>query len=232
MNKTPHNTPSCIVPAKIFDCFASLSHEEKELLEKSKKQVKFKKGETITKQGAFASHIVYLQEGLAKVYLEGNQNDLILKIVANNNFISLSSVFDGNDTFIYSVSAYVDSVVTLISIDIFKQLLRKNIEFSNQIINRLNANTAQIYGRIYCITRKQSHGRVADIILCLSENVFKTREFKLNISRNDLADLTGLSSESVIKIFKELKSEKIIDVDGKNIKVLDYDRLQHISNYG
>ncbi|MDA3907342.1 MAG: Crp/Fnr family transcriptional regulator [Bacteroidales bacterium] len=232
MYKTPISTPSCIVPAKIFDCFTSLTKEEAELLEKSKKEVLFKKGETITKQGAFASHIVYLNSGLAKVYLEGNQNDLILKIVAENNFLSLSSVFDGNDTFIYSVSAYVDSKVTLISIDVFKQLLRKNIEFSNQIINRLNANTAQIYGRVYCITRKQSHGRVADIILCLSENVFKTREFKLNISRNDLADLTGLSSESVIKIFKEFKSEKLINVEGKNIKILDYDKLEQISHYG
>jgi len=232
MNKSPNNTPSCIVPTSFFNCFDSLSEEEKELLERSKKEVRFKKGEILAKQGAFASHVLFLNNGLAKVYLEGNQNDLILKIVAENNFIALSSVFDGNDAFVYSVSAYVDSVVTLISTDVFKQLLRKNLEFSNQIINRLNANTAQIYGRIYCITRKQSNGRVADIILCLSENVFKTREFKLNISRNDLADLTGLSSESVIKIFKELKSEKIIDVDGKNIKVLDYDRLQHISNYG
>ena len=231
MNRT-NNSPSCIVPTSFFNCFDSLSEEEKELLERSKKEVRFKKGEILAKQGAFASHVLFLNNGLAKVYLEGNQNDLILKIVAENNFIALSSVFDGNDAFVYSVSAYVDSVVTLISIDVFKQLLRKNLEFSNQIINRLNANTAQIYGRIYCITRKQSNGRVADIILCLSENVFKTREFKLNISRNDLADLTGLSSESVIKIFKELKSEKIIDVDGKNIKVLDYDRLQHISNYG
>ncbi|MBN1649687.1 MAG: Crp/Fnr family transcriptional regulator [Bacteroidales bacterium] len=232
MNNTTVLPPSCIVPSKLFGCFASLSEEENDFLEKNKKLVKFKKGEIIAKQGAFASHIVYLEKGLAKVYLEGNQNDLILKIVAENNFIALSSVFDGNDSFVYSVSAYVDSVATLISVDVFKQILRKNIEFSNQIINRLNANTAQIYGRFYCISRKQSHGRVADIILCLSENVFKTREFKLNISRNDLADLTGLSSESVIKIFKELKSEKIIDVDGKNIKVLDFERLEQISHYG
>lgn len=232
MNIRSNTPPSCIVPANFFNCFDSLTEEQTELLIKSKKEVKFKKGEIIAKQGAFASHVIYLEKGLAKVYLEGNQNDLILKIVAGSNFVALSSVFDGNDSFVYSVSAYVETVVTLISIDVFKQLLRSNIGFSNQIINRLNANTAQIYGRIYCITRKQSNGRVADILLCLSENVFKMREFTLNISRNDLADLTGLSAESVIRIFKTLKSEKIIDVNGKNIKVLDYDRLQHISNYG
>ncbi len=224
--------PSCIVNSTHFDCFEHLTKEEAELLETNKRDVKFKKGEMIAKQGSFASHVVFLKEGLVKVYLEGNQKDLILKIVPDNHFLSLSSVFDGNNTFIYSVSTYMDSTATLISIDIFKQLVRNNAKFAHQIINVLNTNTAQIYGRFYCLSRKQSHGRVADIILCLSENVFNTKKFKLNISRNDLADLTGLSSESVNRIFKEFKEDKLIDIDGKSISVLDFDKLQEISTYG
>lgn len=224
--------PSCIVDSAHFSCLDYLTEEETALLDANKKDVKFKKGEVIVKQGSFASHVIFLKEGLAKVFLEGNQKDLILKIVPGNHFLSLSSVYDGNDSFIYSVSTYVDSVATLISIDVFKQLVRKNAKFAMQIINLLNTNTAQIYGRFYCISRKQSHGRVADILLCLAENVFKATKFKLNISRNDLADLTGLSPESVIRIFKEFKDEGIISVSGKDIKVLKYDRLRDISLYG
>ena len=230
-----HNTitaPSCIVNTKHFNCFEHLTKEEAELLEANKRDVKFKKGEMISKQGSFASHVVFLKQGLVKVYLEGNQKDLILKIVPDNHFLSLSSVFDGNNTFVYSVSTYMDSTATLISVDIFKQLIRNNAKFATQIINVLNTNTAQIYGRFYCLSRKQSHGRVADIILCLAENVFNTKNFKLNISRNDLADLTGLSSESVNRIFKEFKEDKLIDIDGKSISVLDFDKLQDISLYG
>lgn len=224
--------PSCIVNSSHFNCFDYLTEEEAALLAANKREVKFKKGEIIAKQGSFASHVIFLKKGLVKVYLEGNQKDLILKIVPDDHLVSLSSVFDGNDSFIYSVSAYVESTVSLISVDIFKQLVRNNAKFATQIINLLNTNTAQIYGRFYCISRKQSHGRVADILLCLAENVFKTGEFKLNISRNDLADLTGLSSESVIRIFKEFKNDKLIDVDGKMIKVLDFDKLKEISLYG
>lgn len=224
--------PSCIVNTSHFNCFDYLTEEEAALLSANKRDVKFKKGETIAKQGSFASHVIFLKEGLVKVYLEGNQKDLILKIVPDNHFVSLSSIFDGNDSFIYSVSTYVDSTATLISVDVFKQLIRRNPRFATQIINLLNSNTAQIYGRFYCISRKQSHGRVADILLCLAENVFRTGEFKLNISRNDLADLTGLSAESVIRIFKEFKEERLIDVNGKMIKVLDFEKLKEISLYG
>ena len=226
------SAPSCIVNTSHFNCFDYLTEEETKLLDSNKRDVFFKKGETIVKQGSFASHVIFLKKGLVKVYLEGPQKDLILKIVPDDHFVSLSSVFDGNDTFIYSVSTYVDSTATLVGIDVFKQLIRSNSKFAAQIINLLNSNTAQIYGRFYCISRKQSHGRVADIILCLAENVFHAQSFNLNISRNDLADLTGLSAESVIRIFKEFKEEKLIDVSGKQIKVLEFDKLKEISTYG
>jgi len=229
-----HNVapPTCVVSTPHINCFAFLSEEENALLNANSRDVKFKKGEIIAKQGSFASHVIYLKEGLVKVYLEGDQKDLILKIVTNDHFVSLSSVFDGNDSFIYSVSTYSDSVATLINIDIFKQLIRNNSKFAAQMINLLNANTAQIYGRFYCLTRKQSHGRVADIIMCLSENIFCSLSFKLNLSRNDLADLTGLSSESVTRILKEFKSSSIIKLDYKDISILDYTRLKDISTYG
>jgi len=224
--------PTCVVNTPHFNCFEYLNEEEGELLRANQRTVKYKKGEVIAKQGSFASHVIFLNKGLVKVYLEGDQKDLILKIVTDKHFVSLSSVFDGNDSFIYSVSSYIDSEATLINIDVFKQLIRKNSIFASQIINLLNSNTAQVYGRFYCLTRKQSHGRVADIIMCLSENIFQSINFKLNLSRNDLADLTGLSSESVTRILKEFKESSIIELNNKSIKILDYDRLKDISLYG
>ncbi|MCK5847556.1 MAG: Crp/Fnr family transcriptional regulator [Bacteroidales bacterium] len=228
-NTTP---PTCVVSTPHINIFEYLTKEEAELLNINQRNVKFKKGEILAKQGSFASHVIFLRSGLAKVYLEGDQKDLILKIVTNNHFVSLSSVFDGNDSFIYSVSTYVDSEATLFNIDAFKQVLRSNSKFSAQIINLLNANTAQVYGRFYCLTRKQSHGRVADIIMCLSENIFESHSFNLNLSRNDLADLTGLSSESVTRIFKEFRDSNIIEINNKDINILDYQRLKDISTYG
>jgi CRP/FNR family transcriptional regulator len=155
-----------------------------------------------------------------------------LKIVPSNFIIGLPAVYEGNNTFPYSVSTYTHSIVSLIDINLFKQLLNSNPKFAVKVINILNEDTALIYGRFFCLTMKQAHGRVADILLCLANRVFKSLSFDLPISRNDLADLTGLSSESVIRILKEFSDQGIIQKDGKKFALLDPDRLQKISKIG
>jgi len=224
--------PSCVVENQHISCFDYLTEEEKKIIDDHKVDIKYKKGEIIAKQGSFASHVIFLKEGLVKVYLEGNPKDLIIKIIPDSHLITLSSIFEGNNTFLYSAAAYLESTASLIDADIFKQIIRTNAKFASKIINILNENTAQVYGRFYCLTRKQSHGRVADILLCLSQRVYKTKKFGLALSRNDLADLTGLSPESVIRILKEFKDEKLIEVSGKNIEILSFKSLENISQYG
>jgi len=223
---------SCVVENKHIACFDYLTQKEREILDRHTINVKYKRGEIIAKQGSFASHVILLKEGLVKVYLEGNPKDLIIKIIPDNHLITLSSIYDGNNTFLYSASSYMESTASLIDADIFKQLIRGNALFAAMIINILNENTAQVYGRFYSLTRKQAHGRVADILLCLSQHVYKSPRFNLVLSRNDLADLTGLSPESVIRIFKEFREEKLIDVQGKQMEILNFEALEKISAYG
>jgi CRP/FNR family transcriptional regulator len=223
---------NCTVDSPAVSCFDTLSEEEKEIVRKNQIDINYRKGEIICKQGSFASHIMYLREGLAKIYLEGKPKNLIIKIAPSNQLIGLPSLFDGNNTFLYSSMTYLDSKVSLIDINVFKQLLRRNANFASEVINILNENTVQTYSRFFCLTRKQLHGRLADIIICLSQRIFKAETFDLAISRSDLAELTGMSTESVIRIIKDFKDDKIIQVSGKNIKILDYDKLRKISEVG
>jgi CRP/FNR family transcriptional regulator len=224
-------TPSCVADNPHISCFEVLTEKEKKIIDDHKVEITYKKGEIIAKQGSFASHVIFLKEGLVKVYLEGNPKDLIVKIIPESHLITLSSIYEGNNTFLYSAAAYLESTASLIDADIFKQLIRTNSLFASKIINILNENTAQVYGRFYCLTRKQSHGRVADILLCLSQRVYKNKKFNLALSRNDLADLTGLSTESVIRIIKEFKDEKLIEVTGKHIEILNFKAIENISHY-
>lgn len=224
--------PSCVVENQHISCFDVLTEEEQKVVNDHKVDIKYKKGEIIAKQGSFASHVIFLKEGLVKVFLEGNTKELILKIIPSERLITLSSIYEGNNTFLYSCATYIDSTATLIDADIFKQLMRTNSKFAAKIINILNENTAQVYGRFYALTCKQSHGRVADILLCLSQRIYKAPQFDLALSRNDLADLTGLSPESVIRILKEFKDEKLIEVKGKSMEILKPESLTKISFYG
>jgi len=223
---------SCTVSNAKCICFELLTEEEQELLEKNSIEVNYKKGEVICKHGTFASHIIYLREGLTKVYLEGLNDSLILKIITSGNLIGLSSLTEDSNVFSYSAMTYVDSKASLIDINIFRQLINQNATFASSIINILCENTQQTFGRFFCLTHKQLYGRMADILLCLSEKIFKLSKFELNLSRKELAELTGMSTESVIRMLKKFKDDGIIETSGKNIKIINYDLLKKISEYG
>jgi cAMP-binding proteins - catabolite gene activator and regulatory subunit of cAMP-dependent protein kinases len=209
-----------------------LTPEERTLIDEHSVSLKFKKGETVCKQGGFASHIFFLEEGLVKVYLEERDNNLILTLATNHSVLGLPSIFEGNNKLPYSISTYIDSKIRMIDIQVFKQLLKQNSNFSFRIINMLNESTAQIYGRFYSLTQKQLHGRLADILLCMANRIFKSSTFELPLSRADLGDLTGMSTESVIRMMKEFKDDGLIDMHCKNVELLDLARMERISNFG
>ena len=209
-----------------------LTDEERVLIDEHSVSLAFKKGETVCKRGAFATHIYFLEEGLVKVYLEEKNKNLILTLFTKNNLLGLSSIFEGNNKLPYSVSTYTDSRIRMIDIQVFRQLLNQNSRFSYRIVNLLNEKTSQIYGRFFSLTQKQLHGRMADILLCLSNRIFKSKSFDLPLSRADLGDLTGMSTESVIRIMKEFKDDGLIDMQCKSIELLDFARLERISEFG
>lgn len=223
---------TCTVNNSRIACFSELTDEQQELVEASKVTLRYKKGENICKQGSFASHIIFLKAGLVKVYLEGNPKNLILKITPPNSLIGLPSIYDGNNTFLYSASTYIDSEVELIDIELFKKLIKDNAHFAYKVINTLNENTVQTYGRFYCLTNKQMHGRLADILLCLSQRIFRNEKFNLPLTRADLAELTGMSTESVVRVMKDFKDDGLIETEGKDIKLLNCEMLLKISNVG
>lgn len=222
----------CTIQNYTCRCFEKLTPDEQILLDRASVTVRYKKGELICKQGGLASHMFYMENGLAKVYLDDGVNSLVLKVVSTGNLLGLSTISSDNQTYQYSATTYIDSVVKQIDIQIFKQLLSENPAFSKEVIAILGANSAQINGRFFCFTHKQSFGRIADILLCLADRIFKEREFDLPLSRKDLAELCGMSQETVVRMLKKFDEEGLIQIKGKFFRIIDYDRLRKISEKG
>lgn len=229
-NETTMN--SCTLNTAVENCFQTLTDEEMLLLENNLVTVSYKKGEILCKQGTLASHIMYICHGLVKIYMEKEAGSLILKVLPAGNLIGLTALLDNNNVFRYSAYAYQDCRLRLIDIRIFKQLIKQNNDFASQVINLLCENQIQTQTRFFAFTQKQSFGRIADTLMCLSTNIFKTDEFELPLSRKELAELTGLTSESVIRILSKFKLDKVIGIEGKIFKILDKEKLQQISEYG
>jgi CRP/FNR family transcriptional regulator len=76
------------------------------------------------------------------------------------------------------------------------------------------------------------HGRMADILLCLAQRIFKNDIFNLPLSRFELAELTGMSTESVIRVMKDFKEDGLIKFEGKDIELVNIEMLLKISEVG
>jgi CRP/FNR family transcriptional regulator len=82
------------------------------------------------------------------------------------------------------------------------------------------------------IAHKQSNGRIADILLFLSHNIYNSKSFTLSLSRQELADFAGCSKELIIHTMQKFNSDGILSISGKNIEILDIERLHSISKIG
>jgi len=213
-------------------CFDVLTDDQRELINKKQVEVFYKKGEIIAKHGAFASHIIQLDEGLVKVYLEDNNDTLILKIIGPGSLIGLSALSDEGDTFKFTAAAYKDSVARLIDISTMKYLVRENGVFASKIINIMSDNANQINNRFFFMTNRQSYGRLADLLLCLSGNIFRSPKFDLGLTRKELAELAGMSTENVVRVLKSFQNDGLIEVDGKSMMIIDPDGLRRLCSIG
>lgn len=223
---------SCSIGSNSMECLKLLSAEEFKYLTDQMVDVYYQKGEMICKQGTFASHVMIIQEGLVKSFLEWNGENLILQIFAPINVIGLSTLFDGNTVFQHSVQAYVESKVSLIEIGAFRQIMNNNAQFSSKMVSLLAEQGAIINGRFYCLTKKQTYGRLADVIICLANRIYKTQKFPLHLSRKDFAELSGMSIESIARILTKFKSDGLIEINNEYVEIIDFDKLSMISQKG
>lgn len=212
--------------------FELLSPEEKDIILNNSTHLKFKKGETICKQGAFSNHIMAVTEGLVKTYLEGsNDKNLIIDILKPVQWIGLSSIYK-EPTYNFTAAAIIDSSICFIEKKSFIKILEQNSQFSNQIIGRLCRSSKHFFDKITSLGNKQLHGRFADALLYLSKRVAKNEVIDLAITRREIGELAGISTESAIRLLSELNHDGIIQLDGKKIIVLKENLLEKLSQIG
>jgi len=194
-------------------------------------EVSFKAGEIIFKQGTPSPHFVCITTGLAKIYIEGYGKNLILGLVKPVEYIFGPGIYVDNRHH-YSAAAVEDSTACLVDVNTYKQIIRENPDFAEEFIRRVSLQAIFNFDQFLSLTQKQMNGRIADALLYLSETIYCSNPFKMTISRQDLADLSGMSKESAIRILKEFKEDGILSVEGNNFHILQLQQLRKISETG
>lgn len=213
-------------------CFQMLSAEEIELVRASKTQVLFRKGDNLTKQGAFASYILFVVSGLAKQYIEGDSTkNYNLRIIKPGEFVGLSAVFTKN-TFHYSSIALTDCQVFLVEKDAIAMVAKQNGMFGFNIIKRYCEQNTDLFDTVRSILYKQMNGRMADTLLYINGLKTENTEIFQLLSRKDMADFAGISTESAVKLLKSFEKDGLIILKEKDIEVLNIEALVELGKRG
>ena len=213
-------------------CFQMLLPEEAEVVRASKTQVLFRKDDHLTKQGAFASYVLFIIDGFAKQYLEGDGiKNYNLRIVKPGEFLGLSAVFSEN-TFNYSTVAITDCHVFLVEKEAIAKVVKQNGMFGFNIIKRYCEQNTNLINTVRNLMYKQMNGRMADTLLYIDGVKNENKEIFQLLSRKDLADFAGISTESTVKLLKMFEKDGLIELNEKDIKILKHDALLEISRKG
>lgn len=219
------------------DCFfknvlcKGLSHEEFNGIFKSTKQISFQKGDIIFKQGEKTNFLIFLTHGLVKFVYNNNGKDLILTLEKSQTILGLANILN-EDINLFSIVAIEDCQGCIIDFMRIKLLFLNNRHFMLEITSISTRMFRESMFNFISMAYKQSNGRIADILLFLTENIYQSHSFKLSLSRQELSEFAGCSKELIIHTLQNFSTEGIIHISGKKIEILNIDRLHTISKFG
>jgi len=204
---------------------------ELDVLGNNSSQVQFGPGEIIIKQEAPTSSVAYVKSGLVKIHIKGPIRGKILNIVKAPAYLCLHSTF-GDNVNHFSATAIEKTTVCFIDSITFRNFIHENGDFAYQIIQDMGKGELRNFHNLINNAQKQNMGRVAEALLFFAKEIYGSNSFTLPVSRQELADLTGITRESASRIFTNFNNEKILKIEGRKISILKESLLTQISVNG
>jgi CRP-like cAMP-binding protein/CheY-like chemotaxis protein len=222
--KNIHGIDSFINEAKGIESLKKLS-EERDLRI-------YKKKDEIYREGNFPKGIYFINKGKVKTFRASESGkELITTLHNEGEFFGYLSLLQ-DEKYTNSASALEDCEIYMLPKEDFFSLLYKNADVSKKFIellsNNLRENETQLVKLAYNSVRK----RVAEALVKLSDKYKKPGDtkFSMNVSREDLANLVGTATETVIRTLSDFKDEKYIEISGSTITILNYEKLANLKN--
>lgn len=213
------------------NCFVYGNKKIDEFHDLEKKHIRYRKGETIVKEGTRVTEIFYVLDGIVKVYIEGPERNIIIKLLTSHDFIGLTSLF-GDDTYYFSATALKETKVCSIDREGIKNLSTQCCDFSRELSNWYCENYNIMLTKCLNLGLRQLHGKLANTLLYLNREKFRESDIPSYLSRKDLAELSGISVESVARILTEFSNDNIIELKGRRIEIRNLELLKEISKKG
>lgn len=212
-----------------------LTPEEKLFISDQVDMVRYKKNEIIYNAGDHPQNIMMLVVGKVRIYKEGiGQRQQIIRLLKPFDFFGFRAIITGDDHS-SSASALEACVVYKLNRDAFLQLLRTNNSFCYHVMLMIAEHLGSSEQQTVNLTQKHIRGRLAESLLTLKDNYGLDDDactIAMYMSREDLANMSNMTTSNAIRTLSQFASEGIISIDGRKIQILNENELKHISRIG
>lgn len=203
--------------------------ELKEFIQSNKKVRIYKSGEIVYDEGNHANNIYLIKAGVIKSHkIDEFGKELITKIYKAGEFFGYTS-FTENMPYLESSTAMEKSEVVAFSKDDLKKMLQKNHKLTLEFIQLLADNLVEFKEQLLQMAYGSVKKKTASTILQFTEKIPTKSVGTIKISRSDLASVAGIATESLIRTLSSLKKDGLIDIEGRNITVLDIEKLKRVN---
>ena len=212
--------------------FKNLTADEMEILNFEKDFRQYKRGDILYREGNRISGFFCVNSGIIKVFKTGfDGKEQIIRFAKPGDIIAYRSVLS-NELACTSAKVIEDCQVCFIPSEILIQFIKANSTFSLELLKLACHELGEANSFITDIAQKTVRERLAEILLLLVHEFGLDGESFLNISltREELANIVGTATESVIRLLSEFKTDKLVELKGRKIKILNKKELEKISN--
>lgn len=217
---------------ELWNC---LLPEEKRIVSENLTILHYKKGQIIYVEGEEPDNLWILLKGKVKKYKSGIGDRVqILRLYRPVQYFGHRAYF-AKENYVSSTAAFESSTLGTIRMEIVENLIRNNNDLAMYFIHDLSKTLGGSDTKIVNLTQKHIRGRLAEALLLLAENYGLEEDnatLKIYMSREDLANLSNMTTSNAIRTLSTFVNEKLILVDGRRIKIINGPMLKKISKFG
>ncbi len=220
---------------KISDLWNPLTPEQREHLTKNLTIHTFKKNEPIYSEGEFPTQLMCLLSGKVKIFKNGvGGRNQIIRVIKPVEYFAYRAYF-AHQEYLTAAAAFETSTIGMIPMSTITHLVSENNDLAWFFIKQLSVDLGIADERTVNLTQKHIRGRLAESILFLKESYGLEEDgctLSIYLSREDLANLSNMTTSNAIRTLSNFAAEKIIAIDGRKIKIIAEDKLEKISRIG
>lgn len=232
-HKMPNHIDCAFCASRTDSVFDVLDKEQQTELHAHKSCIHYKKGQYIFTENGFPQGLYCINSGKIKLSAQGlDGKEQILRLAKNGDAVGYRSLL-ANERYHCSAVALEDSNICFIPKEYFMGMVNNNHRLCFEIMRKMSFDLKTAEKHIMTLSQKNVRERMAEALLFFKATYgFEEDEQTLavTLSREEIADYVGTSTESAIRLLSEFNHDKLIELSGKKIKLLNLPELLSTAN--